>query len=346
MRHIKKFISTALYIVIFLLFVTFAVALYSRMIIEKNTVYEISPPETEFAQISDSEEIAYQEISNRAPVTIVFVGGLSGWSGTWRRSMTELDSALRSGGLAYNLVAIDLPPFGFSTSDLSGDFYRSTQASRIYRFLEKKEIKNLIFVAHSYGAGPVTEVVMSYGDSLRIQKLVVIDGVLNIDEQKPDTRPDPTPDGATKDALLNKLLTEKHILNYFVLMVSHSKALVQNRLSSFVHVTENIDQDLIELYMASFSSKNNSKRLAYWLSDYMTDPLNYKSTESESYRKLKLPVRIIWGDKDILTPPTLAYQLRDLVPGSKLYMLENVGHIPMIEDYQQFDEALKSAVTE
>ncbi len=311
-------------------------ALAAKFFVETKNVSEIAPEQSMFARISNGEEIGYQEISNNATTTIVFVGGLSGWSQTWGRTMRELDRSLLDGGFSYNLLAVDLPPFGFSAANLENGFYRSVQADRLNAFLDSKKMSNVIFVAHSYGAGPVTEAVMTNDGSQNIEKLVIVDGVLNVNSAKADEA----------SGIISKIMKNKALLEYPVLAVSHSKALVKNRMKSFVHITENIDANLVELYMKAFRTKGNSKRLAHWLSDYVTDPLDYKSTKAASYENLSVPLRIIWGDKDTLTPPALAHELADLVPGSKLYMLENVGHIPMIEDYQQFDEALRRAISE
>ena len=98
--------------------------------------------------------------------------------------------------------------------------------------------------------------------------------------------------------------------------------------------------------MKSFSVRGNSQHLADWLSDYLSDPLYYKSTQSNNYKTLKIPVRILWGDHDTLTPPELGRQLNGLVPGSRLYVLKDVGHIPMIEDREQLDKTLFQVLTE
>ena len=78
----------------------------------------------------------------------------------------------------------------------------------------------------------------------------------------------------------------------------------------------------------------------------MNDPLRYTSNSSVSYKKLTVPVRLIWGEKDTLTPLEGTKILLDTVPDIRLSTLTNVGHIPMIEDYAQFDKALLNALAE
>ncbi len=128
--------------------------------------------------------------------------------------------------------------------------------------------------------------------------------------------------------------------------VIHIRPAIKNRLKTFVFQKQNIDNDLTSIYMQSFRVRGTSKKFALWLRNYIIDPLQYKSTIGSEYSNLKMPIRIIWGEEDTLTPITLGYELNKFIPEAKLYPLKNVGHIPMIEDYPQFDNALLNSITE
>jgi pimeloyl-ACP methyl ester carboxylesterase len=121
---------------------------------------------------------------------------------------------------------------------------------------------------------------------------------------------------------------------------------LKNRLKSFVYKTEHIDTTLAELYSQPFRVDQNSKRLSLWLRDYMLDPLKYPSTQSSEYEKLTIPVRVIWGKEDTLAPISLAEDLMKKLKHGKLYTLNAVGHIPMIEDYEALDNSLLRAFNE
>lgn len=300
-------------------------AMYARFIIENKEIHSSSPIETKFTDIGNGEEIAYQEIDNKAPTTIVFVGGLSGWSGTWQRTMQELNKNTHQ---KYNLLAIDLPPFGYSTADLERGFFRNIQAERINSFRKNKKFGNIIFVAHSYGAGPVTEAVMS--DSTGVSKLIVVDGVLNMGEIK---------------VVKNNFILESPVIPYIINVISHNTWFAKNRIKSFAFKTDLIDDEVTQRYTKPFIVKGNGDRLAIWLQDYVNDPLILKSTDEEEYEKLNIPVRIIWGKEDVLTPIILGENILKRVKDGKLYPLSGVGHMPMLEDYQQFDDALVKAIT-
>lgn len=295
------------------------VYMYNTQFIERMDQAETASSHTKFIDI-EGETLAYSEIDNQAPTTVVFVGGLSAWNGTWERVVEELNSKQKH----FNYIALDLPPFGFSTPDQSKGYFRDVQAQRIEAFVKAKKIEHVILVGHSYGAGPVTEYVMK--NQTNVQKLILIDAVLNIDETKIINTHSPAQLGFLRNLLIGTLI--------------HNNSFALSRLKSFVFVTDHIDQELLAIYTEYFKTEGVTERLSYWFGDYMNDPLTYTSNASENYKNLAIPVRLIWGDKDTLTPLSGTAILLAMVPDIQLYTLENVGHIPMIEDYALFDNAL------
>jgi pimeloyl-ACP methyl ester carboxylesterase len=53
------------------------------------------------------------------------------------------------------------------------------------------------------------------------------------------------------------------------------------------------------------------------------------------------PALLIWGNDDTITPPAVARQFEDNLPNSKLVMLEECGHAPMMERPEEFNKALE-----
>ncbi len=56
--------------------------------------------------------------------------------------------------------------------------------------------------------------------------------------------------------------------------------------------------------------------------------------------KIKIPVCIIWGKQDRVTPPDVAEQFHELIPGSELYWIDKCGHAPMMEQPEEFNVLL------
>lgn len=52
----------------------------------------------------------------------------------------------------------------------------------------------------------------------------------------------------------------------------------------------------------------------------------------------KLPVCLIWGKQDNVTPPEVAVEFNQLMPNSELHFIDKCGHAPMMEQPLVFNE--------
>lgn len=296
---------------------------YVISFVEREDARASAPDSTKFIAVAD-EQLAYSEIDNGSDTTVLFVGGLAAWNGTWQR-VVEVQNVRTK---RFNYVALDLPPFGYSSLSANQNHYRSTQAARIAGFVAAKKFKNVIAVGHSYGGGPITEYAMQHPRS--VKKLILIDAVLNA--------------GETKDVPLFSVVQLAPLRTVAIALLVHHDPIVLSRLRSFVYVQDHIDQSTVDLYTRAFNTRGLTARLSSWVRDYVRDPLVYKSTDTDAYRTLPFPVRLIWGDKDTLTPISGAEALVPIIPDARLTVLHEVGHIPMIEDYAAFDAGLADAL--
>lgn len=66
-----------------------------------------------------------------------------------------------------------------------------------------------------------------------------------------------------------------------------------------------------------------------------------RSSVAGDLPKLKMPVLLIWGRQDRITPIDVAFQFLDLLPGNTaLHVIENCGHAPMMEQPEEFNRIL------
>lgn len=73
---------------------------------------------------------------------------------------------------------------------------------------------------------------------------------------------------------------------------------------------------------------------------YACDKLNV----TETVRKINIPVLVICGDDDKMTPPALSRYIADNVPGGKLALIPGAGHFVMKEDPETFNKVLKEFI--
>lgn len=61
---------------------------------------------------------------------------------------------------------------------------------------------------------------------------------------------------------------------------------------------------------------------------------------SEELNKFKMPVCLIWGKNDTVTPPDVAEEFHKLLPDSQLFWIDLCGHAPMMERPKEFNQIL------
>ena len=57
--------------------------------------------------------------------------------------------------------------------------------------------------------------------------------------------------------------------------------------------------------------------------------------------KIHIPVGLIWGKNDKVTPPEVAKEFHEYLPKSELIWIDKCGHAPMMEQPEEFNKALK-----
>jgi pimeloyl-ACP methyl ester carboxylesterase len=253
---------------------------------------------------------------------VILVHGSGAWGGLWR----ETSAMLAAHG--YRPIAIDLPPFGFSDRPASGDYRRSVQARRILALVDAMHLEQPAIVGHSFGGGPVLEAAMLA--PARFGKVVLVDPALAIDAPLL-----PMPlylrSQAMRSTLVSAMITNPLLTRRMLQMLIHRKG---RALPNYITVLQR-----------PLKREGTTRAIAAWLPFLVqTDPLAL-STHSANYHNIKLPLSVIWGDSDTVTPLDQLHQLHELMPSAGVALLPDVGHIPQIEAPELFQTALLSALS-
>ncbi len=62
---------------------------------------------------------------------------------------------------------------------------------------------------------------------------------------------------------------------------------------------------------------------------------------AKDLHKIKIPVALIWGKNDKITPPEVAVEFNQLLPRAELTWVDHCGHAPMMEQPAEFNRILK-----
>ncbi len=61
----------------------------------------------------------------------------------------------------------------------------------------------------------------------------------------------------------------------------------------------------------------------------------------DSIPTMQLPVCLIWGKNDTITPPFVAEEFKQLLPDAELHIIDQCGHAPMMEQPEEFNKLLE-----
>ncbi|GAB1464081.1 alpha/beta fold hydrolase [Pedobacter sp. UBA4863] len=62
---------------------------------------------------------------------------------------------------------------------------------------------------------------------------------------------------------------------------------------------------------------------------------------AKELKKITIPVSLIWGKQDKITPPDVATEFHELLPNSELNWVDKCGHAPMMEQPEIFNNYLE-----
>ena len=82
--------------------------------------------------------------------------------------------------------------------------------------------------------------------------------------------------------------------------------------------------------------QNIPKRLA--ISSFVRS--SRQSSVSSFLSQLKIPVQLIWGLQDQVSPPEIALHFHDLLPNAEVKFINLCGHLPMVEQPKEFNSAV------
>jgi pimeloyl-ACP methyl ester carboxylesterase len=110
--------------------------------------------------------------------------------------------------------------------------------------------------------------------------------------------------------------------------------------------------ELVPKYAPTMFGESTSHDIRLELSDVMAGfhPLGFRlmaisSAESDTRELLptiRVPTLVVWGDADVRSPLGVARQLSEAIPGARLAVIPDAGHVSNLEAPEQFNAEVRS----
>lgn len=288
---------------------------------ERDVARSAAPAGSRFVRAADVDML----IQERGPANgqpIVFISGVGAWSSTWLPTMDYLAQA------GYHCIAVDLPPFGYTSRPAANTYDTGHQALRILGMLDTLKLSQVILVGHSFGGRATVEALMA--EPGRFKAAVLVDVALSIDLPPTDR------------GLVGSLIELPVVARPVIAATATNPRLTGWFLRKFTSRHDALTPDWIAVYQRPLSLVGTTEAYGNWLNAFVNDSGRSRSSRSSDYASLTMPVEVIWGATDGVTPISEGLRLSRLLPDVRMNVLPGVGHIPHVEDNAAFNHAVEN----
>lgn len=246
--------------------------------------------------------VHYRDQGNPADsVPLILIHGTSS-------SLHTFEAVVKNINPNRRVITLDMPAFGLTGPNATNEYSFNYYSQFLDSFLTKLQIPLCDIGGNSLGGGIAWQFTTYFPEKVR--KLILIDAtgypVMNV-----------------KGSIGFKIASTPVINN--VMLFITPKALVSASLKGIYQDPTIINQEQIDRFHDMAIAKGNRKALLAIFKKGLEQ-------EPDKIKTIQKPTLIIWGDKDGLIPVQNAYLFNKDIKGSKLAILNNIGHVPMEED--------------
>lgn len=237
---------------------------------------------------------------------MVLVHGLGATIEYWELMITDLANH-------FTIIVLDLPGFG-KTDKPAVDYDLPYFANFLNDFYDAKQIDAAFLVGHSLGGGLCLQFAINHRS--RVKKLFLCDNV-----------------GFAKQVTWAfRLMSIPWICNLFLY---RNRLMYEQTLKLSVHIDDNLTEDLVDRLYAMAKTDGHKNTVRYILKHHAGMFGMKTKSVKPIWLKLKslsdLPVFVLWGAKDRLLNVKHLKSAKKRLPHIKIKILENCGHVPMLE---------------
>jgi pimeloyl-ACP methyl ester carboxylesterase len=251
------------------------------------------------------DRIAYRDVGEGP--TLLLIHGMAGSSATWQAIIPQLAKKFR-------VIAPDLLGHGMSAKP-RGDYSLGAFAVFLRDLLDELGVDRATVIGQSLGGGIAMQFAHQHRDYCERLALIGSGGL------GPDLSPLLRMLSAPGAEFVLPVVAPQPVLN------------LGNKLGVWL-TSAGIQSPRAGQMWHAYSSLSDAQTRRAFLRT-LRSVVDYRGQAVSALSKLHiaegLPVVLIWGEDDRIIPVAHAYAAHDAVPGSRLEVLEGVGHFPHVE---------------
>ncbi len=249
---------------------------------------------------------------------VLLIHGLAGSSRTWR----AVHEGLATG---YDVIAPDLLGHGESAKPM-GDYSLGAFASGLRDFLAAIDVPKATIVGHSFGGGVAMQLAYQHPELCSRLVLVGSGGL------------------GREVSFLLRFLALPGAEQLMPLIFPQFIADGGKRVGGFLGRVGLRSPRISEMWQSysSLAGVEHRKAFVRTMRGVIEPGGQTVSALDRLYLASHIPMLIVWGERDDIIPVSHGYAAHEAVAGSKLVIMEGIGHFPHVEAPEEFLDVLRA----
>ena len=260
----------------------------------------------------DGVRVHYQEAGDQNAPALVLIHGFASSTLVWSKVFLRLAQE------GYRVIAVDMLGYGYSAKPRNGEYTIAGQAKLLTRLLDCLRIARAIFVGSSYGGAVAATCALDYAD--RVEKLILVGTVNN-------NRP-----LAYK---LMRVFGSPVFGDVVSPLLIGSRRLLRRRMKRvYDRHSWVLDERRVEARHLPLRASGTQRAIIRTVRRWDAERI------SRDAHLISQPTLLLWGENDLEIPLADGERLHAEIPGSRLIVFLNCGHLP----HEEYPEAFTNLV--
>lgn len=256
--------------------------------------------------------VHYQEAGDPKAPALVLIHGFASSTLVWSKVFLRLAQA------GFRVIAIDMLGFGYSGKPRNGEYTIAGQATLLISLLDHLNLKGVTLVGSSYGGAVAATCALDYPH--RVEKLVLIGTVNN-------NRP--------LGYKLMRFFGSPVVGDVVSPLLIGSRRLLRRRMKRVYDRHEWVlDERRVEARHLPLRAAGTQRALIRTVRGWDAERI------SREAHLIRQPTLLLWGENDREIPLADGERLHEQIPGSRLMVFLNCGHIPHEEYPEEFTKVV------
>lgn len=262
----------------------------------------------------DGIRVHYQEAGDRHAPALVLIHGFASSTLVWSKVFLPLAAA------GYRVIALDMLGYGYSAKPKNGEYTIAGQAKLLTRLLDALGIPRAIFIGSSYGGAVAATCALDYPE--RVEKLILVGAVNN---------------NQPCEFMLMRFFGSPVLGDIVSPLLIGSRRLLRRRMKrvydrhAWVMDERRVDARHLPLRAAS-THRAIISTVRRWDAERI----------SRDAHLITQPTLLLWGENDREIPIADGERLHAEIPGSRLIVFLECGHLP----HEEYPEAFTNVVND